>query len=319
MCTAMSLKSKEKEMFLCRTVDFYHELNLELYYVPKNNLFKSSVSNYSCSSKYAFIGSGKYINEVLLSDGVNDEGLGVAALYFPGYACFHKTNHNKKNTIANTEVVTYLLGNCKNIAEVIKLIYATHIVEVIDYSMDIVAPLHWIVSDKSGKTITIEQTRAGLHIFNNSVGVLSNSPDFSWHYTNLRNYTNITCMPCVSKEWNNITLSPFGEGGGSFGLPGDFTSPARFIRLSFAKSFASIPDTKEEMLLLCFHLLKLVFIPKGLVMSNINKKNFDYTQYMVVMNLNKGEYSFNTYQDEKIKSISIHDIKENKIISLGKM
>ena len=43
--------------------------------------------------------------------------------------------------------------------------------------------------------MVIEKTADGLHILDNPVGVLTNSPDFPWHLTNLRNYLNLSPTP----------------------------------------------------------------------------------------------------------------------------
>ena len=268
MCTAMSIVSKQQDVFFGRT-----------YIVPQNYTFKSNISNYKKKNKYAYIGIGQYIGEISLADGMNEAGLGVAALYFPEYAEYTKKIDPKKIVIANTEVVTYLLSHCKN-----------------DITKNI-SPLHWIVSDKTGKTITIEQTKNGLNILNNPIGVLTNSPDFAWHYTNLRNYMNLSPTSSKYENWENIKLSPFGEGAGSIGLPGDFTPPSRFVR----------------------HLMNLVSIPKGLVIAKEKIKMCDYTQYIAFMNLNTGDYFFNTYDNCNIRRANIKDNKTEKVICIGKL
>ena len=51
-----------------------------------------------------------------------------------------------------------------------------------------VQPFHWIVYDKSGKSIVIEPLGGKLVVSDNPLGVLTNSPTFDWHMTNLRNY-----------------------------------------------------------------------------------------------------------------------------------
>ena len=45
--------------------------------------------------------------------------------------------------------------------------------------------LHWIVSDTNGKSIVIEKTKEGFKTYDNPIGVLTNSPIFGWHLTNL--------------------------------------------------------------------------------------------------------------------------------------
>ena len=51
-----------------------------------------------------------------------------------------------------------------------------------------VTPLHWLLTDRSGASVVVEPTADGIQIHDNPVGVLTNSPDFPWHLTNLRNF-----------------------------------------------------------------------------------------------------------------------------------
>ena len=66
-----------------------------------------------------------------------------------------------------------------------------------------------------------KNTISGLQLMDNDIGVLSNSPDFTWHMTNLRNYMNVSPRQNPEEAWNNVTLTPSGQGAGTFGLPGD--------------------------------------------------------------------------------------------------
>jgi choloylglycine hydrolase len=50
-----------------------------------------------------------------------------------------------------------------------------------------VPPLHFVVHDRTGKSIIIEPVDNVLKLHQNSVGVTTNSPTFDWHMTNLRN------------------------------------------------------------------------------------------------------------------------------------
>lgn len=51
-----------------------------------------------------------------------------------------------------------------------------------------VLPFHWVVLDKSGNSIIVEPLIEGIKIYDNLLGVMSNSPDYNWHLTNVRNY-----------------------------------------------------------------------------------------------------------------------------------
>lgn len=313
----MTLLSKNNDVFFGRTMDFSFELNPEVYIVPKNYEWNSIASNVKIKNKYQFIGTGQNIGSIIFADGMNENGLGVATLYFTDYAAYDKSLKTDKISIAQLELVAYLLGNCTNTEDVIKQISSLQLIGVEDFITNSVAPLHWIVSDKNGNTITLENTLNGMEIYNNPIGVLANSPNFPWHYVNLRNYTNISPIQKEVVNWGKIKIKPFGQGGGTLGLPGDFTPPSRFIRLAFLKSFLEISDNSEETLMSCFRIMNSVSIPKGAVLTKRN--NPDYTQYTVFMNLNTGNYFFNTYLNSEIKTANIYANATNEIISLGKL
>lgn len=317
MCTAMSLVSKNNETFFGRTMDFSYELNPQVYIIPKNYAWKSIISDTKIKNKYQFIGTGQNIESIIFADGMNEMGLGAAVLYFPDYAFYDNNLKSNKISIAHLELVSYLLGNCASTKDVIKHMAFIQLIGIPDSITNTIAPLHWIVSDKSGSTITIENTRRGTEIYNNPIGVLANSPNFTWHLTNLRNYINISPIQKEKSNWKNIILTPFGQGAGTLGLPGDFTPPSRFIRLAFEKSFLEISDNNEETLMSCFRVMNSISIPKGVVLTKRNTA--DYTQYTVFMNLNTGDYYFNTYLNSEIKKANIKDNQTKKIISLGKL
>ena len=44
----------------------------------------------------------------------------------------------------------------------------------------------------SGKSIVIEYVGGKLNVYDNPLGVITNSPAFDWHMTNLRNYINFS-------------------------------------------------------------------------------------------------------------------------------
>lgn len=317
MCTSMMI-SKNDNHFFGRTMDFSYELDPEVYIVPKNYEWENTINKEKIINKNKFIGTGQNINPLIFVDGVNEHGLGVAALYFPDYAVYEDTvNKDLKYPIASIELVIFLLGNCNNIENVIKTMKTVDIIGVKDSVTNTIAPIHWIVVDKFGKCITIEQTKKGLQIFNNPLKVLTNSPNFEWHMSNLRNYVNLSPIQKSESEWGNLILKPFGQGAGTYSLPGDYTSPSRFVRVAFQKSFVDIPKNNIEIINACFNVMKCVTIPKGVIIAN--NQNPDYTQYTVFMDINNGSYYFNTQYNNQILKANINDIETSELISLGKL
>lgn len=317
MCTAMTLQSKNNEVFFGRTMDFSYEISPEVYIVPAGYEWISLKSDLKIKNKYQFIGTGQNTKNILFADGVNEKGLGVAALYFSEYAYFDEQIKIDKISIAHIELVSYLLGNCKSVNEVIKAFNSIHLFGITDPITNSVAPLHWIINDKHLNCIVVESTKAGVKIYNNPIGVLANSPNFPWHLTNLRNYYQLSPKQLEKNIWGNLVLTPFGQGAGTFGLPGDYTPPSRFIRLSYIKSFIELPKSNTETIVTCFNAMNSVSIPKGVVITKNN--TFDYTKYTVFTNLTTGEYYYSTYLNPEIKKKNIFDNNSNKIISLGKL
>lgn len=317
MCTSVSIKNKNNEVIFGRSMDFSYEINPEVYVAPNSYEWNNQINNQTITNQYKFMATGQNIGHIAFADGFNERGLGVAALYFEGYAKYNNDIDPNKINIAAIDLVNYLLGSCENIADIVYKLQMINVVGAEDDITHSVAPLHWIAVDKYDDCITIEYTKQGLEIHDNPLKVLANSPDFNWHMTNLRNYINLSPNQVNYSDWDNVKLFPFSQGGGSFGLPGDFTSPSRFVRIAFQKSLVNIPDNVNDAINVCFNMMKNVSVTKGIVVTP--RDTYDYTQYTVFMNLKTGDYYFNTYYNNQIVRFNINDYNDNKIISLGKL
>ena len=83
----------------------------------------------------------------------------------------------------------------------------------------------------------IEPDVDGLHIYRSTVGVMTNSPGYPWHRTNLLNYVGLRDLDYDEWELEDNRLSQCFSGSGMQGLPGDWSSPSRFVRLAMLKKF----------------------------------------------------------------------------------
>ena len=92
-----------------------------------------------------------------------------------------------------------------------------HIVNVKNKVLDIVIPLHWIISDQTGKSMILEYTNTGMHLVDNPVGVMTNSPSFSWHLNNLGNYGQLQPTETPDRQYGAYVTKSNGPGyGGSW-------------------------------------------------------------------------------------------------------
>ena len=249
-------------------------------------------------------------------DGVNERGFAAATLYFKGYAYYDSPMKDKK-AISSLDFIHYILGCCSSIDDLRILLKNISIIGQPDPVTNTAAPLHWIATDRSGKCAVIEQTETGLKVINNPIGVMTNSPDFCWHMTNLRNYMNVSVEQQEEVYWGDVSLTPFGQGTGSMPLPGGFTSPERFVRTAFLKTHVQVPKSRSEAIMTCFHIMNSVSIPKGIVVTDMGV--CDYTKYTAFINTNTCEYYFKTYENDQIITVSLRDysINNTKIIFIG--
>jgi choloylglycine hydrolase len=305
LCTAITLQSRRAVNFLGRTMDFSYPIEPKIYVIPKNYVWHNILNMNQYSDRYSFIGIGQESEEMLgFFDGVNERGFAAAALYFPDYAVYAlKAGSEKKEPIAALDFLHFLLGKCGSIDELGEIARQVALFGIPDPVTKTVAPLHWIASDRSGKSAVIEPIQQGLKLFQNPVGVLANSPGFEWHMTNLRNYTGVSPMQNSEVYWGNVQLRPFGQSAGTFPLPGGYTSPERFIRTAYQKTHIEMPADDTEAVAACFHIMENVSIPKGVVITD--KGPCDYTKYTAFMNTETCGYFFKTYDNSEIATASL--------------
>ena len=79
--------------------------------------------------------------------------------------------------------------------------------------------VHWRMADITGKQIVLEIVDGQPNFYENTLGVLTNSPGFEWHMTNLNNYINLYSGTTNPRTLGNIKLSSFGAGSGSSAFP----------------------------------------------------------------------------------------------------
>ncbi len=320
MCTAITLKGKANHQILGRTMDFSYPIAPSLYFINKNRSWSNAQLQQAYPSKYAFLALGQTIAPLqAFFDGVNEKGIGAAALYFAGYAQYDTLQQIKssRSPIASYDVLQYILGNCDSLAQLPSLLQELQIIGMEDPVTKSIAPLHWIVSDKMGITAVIEKTKNGMQLYRNPLGILANSPELPWHLTNLRNYGFVTAKQEETANWDGMPLPPFGQGGNTAGLPGGFTSPQRFVRAAYLKSHLPQPATLDETIQGAFHVLQSVSIPQGAVLSN--RDTYDYTKYIAVMELTAPQYFFQSYGNQQITRVSLSEYRQETapLLELG--
>ena len=325
-CTGIRIKPKDGSVIAARTMEFAADLQSNVVVLPRAmesvGTAPGDKPGLRWKSKYGCAGANAFGVPVIV-DGMNEKGLGVGIFYFPGYAKYQAVKEEDVGkAIAPWEVPLYLLGNCANVEEAVQAVRNVRVGDVVQKDMGYVPPCHYIVNDASGQCVVVEYVGGELKIHDNPLGVITNSPTFDWHVTNLRNYVNLTVNNVPPVDIAGIDLHGFGQGSGMLGLPGDFTPPSRFIRaVAFSQSALPVA-TAHEGVLQAFHILNQFDIPKGAARGVDNGKEIaDYTLWTSVSDLTNRRYHFRTFDNSRIRMIDLKkmdlDAKEIKTISMA--
>ncbi len=248
-------------------------------------------------------------NEIIL-DGINEKGLSVGSFYFPGFAVYPETTpENQSISMSSSDITQWIVSQFATVGEVRAAIengeVAISPVLPPGFPPE-VQPFHFVVYDKSGKSLVIEPLDGKLVLYDNPVGTMANSPTFDWHMTNLRNY--------VALDPNNVppvsifgqTFRQLGQGSGMLGLPGDFTPPSRFVRATVFSATAIPEKNAEKGIQQVFHILNNFDIPVGAAREVHDGVIFsDYTMLTVARDSKNIRFYYNTYDDQTLRMVDL--------------
>lgn len=299
MCTAISYTTKD--FYFGRNFDLEYSYREEVTIVPRNFPLRFRHAE-SMVNHHAMIGMA-YVQEnyPLFYDAVNEKGLCMAGLNFPGNAVYAPEAADRLN-IAPFELIPFVLGRCATLADARALIEKINLA-AIPFSKELpLTPLHWMISDRSG-SLVMESTAEGVRLYENPVGVLTNSPPFPVQSAMLSNYMGLSIDPPENKFARDIPLSAYSRGMGAMGLPGDMSSFSRFVKAAFVRNNSLSSGDERESVEQFFHILASVEQPRGCVKLG---DRYEITIYSCCCNADRGIYYYRTYEDCRIRGVDLH-------------
>ena len=309
-CTGIRIEAEDGSIVYARTLEFGVDLQSQVLLLPRGYEFVGTTASgkpgLTWTSKFAAVGMNAYHYDLLM-DGVNEHGLAAGGFYLPGFAEYQQTNPGEEpQAIAPWEVITWILTNFTNVEEVRAALGGIKVAAAPFDERHGVPPLHYIAHDASGKSLVIEYVDGKLHTYDNPIGVITNSPAFDWHVTNLRNYINLTASNVPPVALGQLRLDQLGQGSGLKGLPGDFTPPSRFVRAVALSQDAFRGRTGADSVRDAFHILDSFDIPRGVVRpAEGDREPYEYTQWTSAIDLANRTYYFHTYENRRVRSIEL--------------
>ena len=320
-CTGISLRTQNGDLVQGRTIEFGESnINGKIVISPRGREFKAlttegKINGLKWKAKYGFVGASVVVDQ-FIGEGINEKGLNAGLFYFPHYGSLVEYEKSKANiSIADMELVTWILSNFETVDEVKEEIKKIKVVNIgYDDKGKPLPTAHWRIGDVKGNNIVLEIVNNGeIKIYDNKVGVLTNSPDYEWHIKNLNNYINLYSGNANSFNVNGEELFSFGAGTGALGLPGDITPPSRFIRAFFyVNTIGEVENTKLAVNK-AFHILNNFDIPIEIEFpkeykGNIPKDVISATQWTAVSDLSNREFYYKTMDNSQIRKIDLKKI-----------
>ncbi|MBO5646658.1 MAG: linear amide C-N hydrolase [Clostridia bacterium] len=290
MCTVLTYRADD--LYYGRTLDYERSFEEAVAVIPRRLPLHFRHMPDS-EAHYAFMGMASTMGkEPLFYDGVNEKGVCAAALRFAASAVYHESK-KKGHALASFEVIPYVLGSCATLAEV-RAALANISVTGEGYSDELPpSPLHWFFADESG-ALVLESTADGVHIHDDPVGVLTNEPPFPEQMRRLSDYRHLSADPGENRLLPAVSLPLYTRGTGAIGLPGDLSSPSRFVRAAFTAGNAEAASGTAAVSR-CFQILDTVRVVRGCCQTEDGSASA--TVYAAVCNMSRGIYYCETEEN----------------------
>ena len=215
MCTSLTLPTSHGTNLFGRTLDLDDRFGESVTLTPRRYPF-SFADCYPHTHHYALLGMAAVVNGYpLYAEAMNEEGLCMAGLRFAKNAVYAPQPKDGWLNLAPWELIPYLLGTCATVAEARAALSDICVVDKPFSDTVGTAPLHWHIADAapSHGGLILEVTAEGMRLYDDhsdGAGVLTNDPPYPEQLAAL--------------DSSRV------QRGDTPGLPGDYSSPSRFIR-----------------------------------------------------------------------------------------
>ncbi len=298
MCTAITYSTKDH--YFGRNLDLEYSYREEVTVVPRNFplVFRKAGE---LKTHFALIGMA-YVQDgyPLFYDAVNEKGLGMAGLNFPGNAVYFPEKEGKTN-VSPFELIPFVLAQCERVEDTKKLLENLNLADI-PFSKELpLTPLHFMISDRTS-SLVVESTGEGLRVYENPVGVMTNNPPFPMQMNRLADYMALSIEP-PKNNFAGLDLKPYSRGMGAMGLPGDLSSASRFVKAAFTRAHSLSGESEEESVSQFFHILDSVEQQRGCVKLG---ERYEITVYASCCNVDRGIYYYKTYDNSRIHGVDMH-------------
>ena len=314
MCTNFTLKAEDKSVVVGRAMDFSSPMQPHIIIRRRGeqveNLLKDEMNpefTLGPKSKYGYVAVGVNdfipgISKYVATDGMNEAGLSAGFLFMKGTQYPAIDTVNITRNIFLPFLCGWVLAHCGSVDDLKTELPKYNVWFFSAQSLVNQMPLYLAVSDRTGISVCVQFLNNQMEIVDNPVGVSTNEPPLPWHITNLNRYLNLSNYAPDPMTIGDHECVPFGHSGLK-GLPGDTTSPSRFLRTAFAKNFSVTPTNSKEAFIQATHMLNIVDAPAGL--SRYTDGSMVYPRWSVIKGLTSMQFALRTYDNPAFVALDL--------------
>lgn len=304
MCTAIAMPNGD--CFFGRTLDLEYHYNETVTLSPRNFPFWSP-SGSQVLGKYAIIGMATVVEDYpLYYDGMNEHGLCMAGLHFPGNGVYLEPTEGVEN-LPPYALIPRVLSSCASLTEAKALLTEIRLVDrpfSTEYSL---TPLHWMISMK-GESIVVEPMADGLKVYENPMSVMTNNPTFPAQMAGTPRYNGLRADEPTDWLVDPSLLPASYRGLGAVGLPGDYSSHARFVRGVFLRENTP-PLAEKDGVIGFFRMMEAVSIPRGVIRTKDGR--LVHTIYTSCCDPKNLTYYYTTYDHPSVTGVRLSEAVMN--------
>lgn len=309
MCTDLRLVRLTDRRVSARTLDFAYETHSRVQVVPRGQQWSATPTGTAApaldwTNDLGFVAMDAFGFDSYFCDGLNEAGLSVGTLWLPETDLTTEPPQTGTAAVDFVNLAGWLLGTCRTVEEAATALTGASIWNAaikrlwpaerpvppqLQPLMNEAFTEHLALHDAHGHDLVVEFVAGGIQVHDNPIGVLTNSPTFDWHTTNLRNYIGLTNREDQPVNLMGMAVTPTGNGTGLLGMPGDVTPPSRFVRATVLTEVATQAADARDAVNQAFHSLDVVSVPRHVAASG------DYTQWYVARDHDNAVYYVRSY------------------------
>ncbi|MGX7108022.1 linear amide C-N hydrolase [Facklamia miroungae] len=292
MCTGIKINYPGGHV-LGRTMDLEAPVDYNILYLPKDYPVAENLLGGYHHSQYKMLGVG-FRNMDPLKDGVNEHGLIGITNDFGGFGLYDDQVDQSKTNVSAFYFMNYILANCRDIDEVLKILPTIHISSRDLKGNKVITPIfHFMFSDSKQNCIVVEPNKKKLKVYQNPYGIMTNAPKFSSH------------VKLLETTFDKENLDRF---NGAKNLPGGYDPKSRFLKAYYLAQQTLDNHNSNSAFGNLYRVLSAVALPKGFI-PNQKYHSYTYTVYLSAYDSQSKRLTIQAAENPMVYSMSFDDIQ----------